>query len=149
MDFVPLDLVGDDGGDEVVEVGGGGDVGSEGVAAVVEPFAAAAGGALGGPAGEVVETGAGERLGGLTEDDLADVGDAGGETLDGVGEGAHVGGGFGGAGVEGGGGGEVGRFETCDADGTGALEEGGVGADVEIDLALTGSGRVVNGGGAK
>jgi hypothetical protein len=136
VELVPLDLVGDDRRDQVVQIGGGGDVGGEGAVAVVEPAATATGGGDGGPAVHAVEAGAGEGAGGLTEHDPADVDDPGREALGRVEEGVHVGFGFGGAGVQRRGGGQVGRFEAGDADRAGALEQGGVGADVEVDLAL-------------
>ena len=138
MHLVPLDLVGNDRWNEVVEVGGGGDVGGEDVAAVPVPAAPAPGGGDGFPGVEFGIARADEGPLGLTEDDVLDVDDAGRNAVGRVEKGVEVWLGFLGAGVERGFGGEVGRLEGGDTDGAGALEQGGIGAGVQFDLAPSG-----------
>src|SRR5207248_11308072 len=131
--LVPLDLEAGEGGDEVVHVGGGGDVDGEGLFAVVEPAAAAAWGGDGLPLLDV-EALPGEDLGGLAHEDAADVHDAVGEALDAVEKGGHVGGFVAGVDVEGGVGVEVGLLEGFDLDLAGGAEHGGEGADVKLNV---------------
>ena len=131
--LVPLQLVGDQGRDEVVDVRRRSDEGCDRLLAVVVP-AAPPGRCLDLLPAEDVDAQLGaDRTGALAEDDAAGLGYRRRQPAHRVDQGAHVDAGLGGERVEGALHPHVGLLEGVEANLAGALQHGRVGAHVELD----------------
>ncbi len=132
--LVPLDLVGHDGRDQVIEVRRRGDVRRQHLDPVVVPSPPAAGRLHRGPLVHPQETGSLKRPRRLPQHNPAHIDDAGRQALRRIHEGVHVRRRLGRPRVQGRCRRQVGRLQAGDADRARALQQRGVRPNVEIDF---------------
>jgi hypothetical protein len=138
VQLVPLDLVGDQGRDDVVDVGRAGHVHRQGVGAIVVPLAAPRRRLHRLPCLDVGAEGPGEMLGELPEHHPLDGARDGRQAVDRVDEGTRVRGGAGRAGMQARVDVAVRRLEGAQADLARTAQDRAVGAHVQLDLVAAG-----------